>query len=291
MAENLIDLRRRIGSVKNTQKITRAMKTVSAAKLRRSVGEVNKTVPYRRKIEYLLQKIGNDLESLDSPFFREDGEGKQLLVVVAADKGLCGSFNTNVFKRTERLFAEYKEKGQEVELITIGKKAGMYFSKRDFPMLKRYDNVISRLTFEDALELSEYLQKLFLDKSSAGVRFVYTKYISSGRQDVTDEVLFPLSEIGDDKETVSDEVEYIFEPSLEQIYSALLPKFINSSVYGFLLQSMASEHTARMMAMDLATRNASEMISNLTLTMNKLRQAAITNELLEIITATEALQK
>lgn len=290
MAENLIDLRRRIGSVKNTQKITRAMKTVSAAKLRRSVGEVNKTVPYRKKIEYLLQKIGNDLENLDSPFYRTDGEGKQVIVVVAADKGLCGAFNAHVIKRAETLYAEYREEGVDVELITIGKKPGVYFAKREYPILKRYDSLISNLTFNEAMEISVYLQKLFLDKEAAGVRFVFMQYISSGKQEVTDEVLFPLTEIKGEDES-SDDVEYIFEPSLEEIYSALLPKYINSSVYGFMLQSMASEHTARMMAMDLATKNASEMISNLTLTMNKLRQAAITNELLEIITATEALQK
>jgi len=296
MAENLIDLRRRIKSVKNTQKSTKAMKTVSAAKLRRSVGELNKTKPMMAKIAQLLNRVGNVSDIGAHPLLDKREEGAVILVVMAADKGLCGAFNSHILEKAEARFKQLvKTEGDDmVTLVTLGNKAFKYFSKRDYPVQKDYKSVMSRLTYNNALDLSTYLRETYLDTKVPikSIEFIYTQYLSAGRQEITGKQLFPIQSDWESEETGSvDENEYIFEPSAEELFKALLPKYINSLVYQVLLQSSASEHAARMIAMELATNNASDMIRSLTLTMNKIRQASITNEILEIITATEALQK
>jgi len=301
MAENLIDLRRRIKSVHNTQKSTRAMKTVSAAKLRRSVGELNKTKPMMEKLASLLNRVSQASgdKKLTHPLLEERKEGRTLLVVISADKGLCGAFNSHLINKAEARFKELvRQEGEtSVSLVTIGKKASIYFSKRKYPVQKEYREMMGRLKYQNALDLSLYLQDLYLKEDNEPIKrieFVYTQYVSAGRQDLMVRQLFPIKSDWEDKTEVTtghQDVEYIYEPSAEVLFKALLPKYINAMVYQVLLQSSASEHAARMVAMDLATNNADDMIRSLTLTMNKLRQAAITNELLEIITATEALQK
>jgi F-type H+-transporting ATPase subunit gamma len=297
MAENLIDLRRRIKSVKNTQKITRAMKTVSAAKLRRSVMELNKTKPMMEKIASLLARVSAVSGALAHPLLEERKSGHTLLVAISADKGLCGAFNSHLVTKVEERFKElndYEGEGN-VSLITIGKKVSAHFAKRDFPVKREFRDMMGRLTYQHALDLSVYLQEIYLNPKEEikQVEFVYTKYISAGKQDRTVSQLFPIKGEWEDKDQEDQpaDVEYIFEPDAEVLFRALLPKYINSMVFQVLLQSSASEHAARMIAMELASNNASDMIRSLTLTMNKLRQASITNELLEIITATEALTK
>jgi F-type H+-transporting ATPase subunit gamma len=296
MAQNLIDLRRRIKSVKNTQKTTKAMKTVSAAKLRRAVSELNKLKPVLERIIVFLNHLepGNNLESF--PLLKERDSGKVILVAVSADKGLCGAFNSHLIAAAEKYYQQQvEENGDNVSLVTLGNKAVGYFEKKGYSINKSYKSMISKLTYQDALELSKYLQDIFLTPAEdvKKVNFIYTQYLSASKQEIKTKQLFPLDVDWEDPESTESkkELEYIFEPSKAEIFKYLLPRYIDSFVYQILLQSAASEHVARMIAMELATQNATEMIRTLTLTMNKLRQASITKELLEIITATEALRK
>lgn len=308
MAENLIDLRRRIKSVLNTQKITRAMKTVSASKLRRSVSELGKTKPMMAKIAYLLKQVSTASKKEAHPLLEVRKTGNTILVVVSADKGLCGAFNSRLISAAELQFkntTQWLNDHEQVSLITVGNKAFKHFDKRNAPILKNYPSLMSRLKFQDALDLSTYLQTIYLDPAAhiKKIDCVFNQYISASRQEICMRQLFPIQSEWDIEETTQKffavpaedegyvDNDYIFEPSAEAIFQALLPRYLNSLVYQVLLQSASAEHAARMIAMEQATNNASDMIRSLTLTMNKLRQASITKEILEIITATEALQK
>ncbi len=301
MAQNLIDLRRRIKAVRNTQKTTQAMKTVSAAKMRRSVMELKRSGPIMEKIASLLRHVTRASHAgiKSHPLLKERKSGHNLIVVVSSDKGLCGAFNSHVIDTAEeRYHNRLDREGDNISFITVGNKAFKYLKKREYPISKGYHSVMGRLKYESALDLSGYLQEIFLnpdaEKVIKRIEFVFTEYISAAKYEVTVRQLFPIKmewEGSGESEGDEEDIDYIFEPSAEEIFSALLPRYINSRVFQTLLQSAASEHAARMIAMDLATRNASDMIRNLTLTMNKLRQASITNELLEIMTATEALTK
>ena len=296
MAENLIDLRRRIKAIKNTQKTFRAMKTVSAAKLRRSVLELNRTTPVLEKTESLLKRVAPGIDVESFPLLKERDTGKTVIVAVSADKGLCGAFNSHLIEKAKAYFQNRAtENGDNPSLVTVGNKAFNYFNKKDYPIEKNYKSVMSRLKYHHAMDLSKYLQELYLDpkKNIKKTEFIYTKYISASKQEINVQQLFPIKrEWGEAEENDNEkDIEFIFEPSREEIFKYLLPKYINSCVHLMLLRSAASEHVARMTAMELATQNADEMINTLTLTMNKLRQASITKELLEIITATEALRK
>jgi len=301
MAQNLIDLRRRIRAVKDTQKTTRAMKTVSAAKLRRSVTELNRTRPMMEKIKSLLTQVGKasniSTQLEDHPFLKKRESGDTVIVTISADKGLCGAFNSHIIELTEDHYQKMlDEEGNAPSLVTIGNKVTRHLKKREFPIKKSYQSIISQLKYHHVLELSEYLQKLYLsDVGIKQIEFIFTEYKSASRQETTIQQLFPIPlKLEKDEDgiiPVEEDIEYIFEPSAEEIFKALLPKYINSLVYQILLQSTASEHAARMVAMELATQSADDMIRRLTLTLNKVRQASITKELLEIITATEALNK
>lgn len=297
MAENLIDLRRRIKAVKNTQKTFKAMKTVSAVKLRRNVTELNKTRPIMDKIISLLRRVkpAVDMESL--PLIKQRESGKTIIVVVSADKGLCGAFNSHLINAAEEHYlSRLNETGNDIELIVIGNKAVNHFLKKGYPIKKTYKSVISRLKFQHVLELSKYLQEIYLnpEENIQKIEFVFTQYLSASKGGPQVKQLLPL--VGEWKQVVTsadskEDVEYIFEPSEKKIFEYLLPKYIDARVQEILLQSAASEHKARMIAMEQASQNAEEIVRTLVLTMNKLRQASITGELLEIITATEALRK
>jgi F-type H+-transporting ATPase subunit gamma len=295
MSGNLIDLRRRIKSVKNTQKITRAMKTVSAAKLRKSTQELQRSQPFMTQVERLLNKAGQELKTEQFPFLAKREEGKHVLVVISSDKGLCGAFNSHVIRKSEEYFNEIKNQGSTPVLITVGNRINKYFlKKQDCVIKKSFTDLMSRLSYDHSLEFSAYLQDIFLNEDIKVIEFVYTAYISASRQQIKIDQVFPLKrewEKGEvEKEAEAEEIEYIFEPKVEDIFTFLLPKYLNALLYRLLRSSEASEHAARMIAMDLATRNAEDMIRSLTLVMNKVRQASITKELLEIITATEALK-
>jgi F-type H+-transporting ATPase subunit gamma len=296
MAGNLIFLRRRIKSVKNTQKLTKAMKTVAAAKMRRSTSELKRSRPYRAKITQLLRETGKNAVLQAQPLLKADGQGAAVLVVLASDKGLCGAFNSHVLKQAEARYRELAAAGGEVFLITVGSKASRYFSKRGMEPKRKCNGMISRLQFADAVNLAAELQELFLNGGAGSVEFAFNEYVTASKQQFVIRPLLPVvldegegAEV--EKAAAAERVDYIFEPGADAIFQALLPRFITARVYQFLLQSMAAEQLARMVAMDLATRNASDMIRQLTLLLNKMRQAAITKELLEIITATEAMNE
>jgi F-type H+-transporting ATPase subunit gamma len=295
MAGNLIVLRRRIKSVKNTQKLTRAMKTVAAAKLRRATSELKKSRPYRDKIAFLLQQAAAAAPLAGLALANGAEKGTVLLVVVASDKGLCGAFNSHVLKQSEAYYRELTAGGQVVSLVTIGTKAGRYFSKRNIEVLESHNGLIGRLQSADAGSLSAELQGMFLKGGIRSIEFAFNEFVSASRQQFTIRRLLPVAlepaAPAAEKEAAAGKVESIFEPGAEALLQALLPRHIDAMVYQILLQSMAAEQMARMVAMDLATRNASDMIRDLTLLLNKMRQAAITKELLEIITATEALNE
>jgi F-type H+-transporting ATPase subunit gamma len=293
MAGNLIALRRRIRAVKNTQKTFKAMKTVSAAKMRRSVTELNRIKPVMEKIESLIRRVASSVDVDAHPLLKKRDSGKTLIVTISADRGLCGAFNSRLIDKTESHYEKSLNKSEDnLMLVTVGNKAANFFKKRNYPVKKEYRNVMSRLKYQHALDLSKYLQDIYLDpeENIKKVEFVYTQYISAARQELAVRQLFPVkSEWELETEEEPEDIEYIFEPSKEEIFIYLLPRFIDSLVRQILYQAAASEHGARMKAMEQASQNADEMLRDLTLTMNKMRQASITKELLEIITATEAL--
>jgi F-type H+-transporting ATPase subunit gamma len=296
MAGNLIYLRRRIKSVKNTQKLTKAMKTVAAAKLRRATAELKKSRPHRDKITFLLRQTAAMVDPSRQPLLKQREQGVILLVVVASDKGLCGAFNSHVLKQSEIYYRELVERGETVSLITVGTKASRYFSKRNLGVKAAHNGFMSRLQFGDAERLADELQNVYLNEEVRSVEFAFQEFVSASKQQFTIRRLFPVAREyyaphDAEKEMDTGETKYIFEPGAQAIFQALLPRFITAAVYQILLQSMAAEQVSRMVAMDLATRNASDMIRSLTLLLNKMRQASITKELLEIITATEALNK
>lgn len=292
MAGNLITLRRRIKSVKNTRKITQAMKTVSAAKLRRSVGELKKNRPFLEKAGALLYKPAQKIDIQEHPLFKKRDTGLTILVAISSDKGLCGAFNTHIIKKVREHYSQYQEQGLEVSFVAVGNRVTKYLKKKGFPIKNQYEAMISKLTYADARTLSTYLQGIYETEQIRAIEIIGTRFLSASKQEIHFHKLFPLTGLEKIGETPGlEEEEYIFEPSAQEIFNALLPQYVHALVYGFLLESAASEHASRMVAMDMAARNAGDVIKSLTLTLNKLRQALITKELLEIMTATEALNK
>jgi len=292
MSGNLIDLRKRIKAVNNTKKIFQAMKSVSAAKLRRSVTEVNRNSPMMEKIKELLARVGQGPQGQNNPFLQERKSGDRLVIVLSSDKGLCGSFNSHIMDYVDQYYAELEDQGENPSLITVGNRVFKHVKKKGYAIKENFQSMISRMSYKEAYKLSQYVQERYLGGDIKKVEFLYTQYISASKQEVGVKTLFPIQkDWGDEDSQGHKEIEYIFEPSVDEIFERLLPQYINLFVYRVLLESTASEHGARMVAMDMASRNAGDMIRNLTLTMNKLRQASITTELLEIITATEALNK
>lgn len=297
MAENLIDLRRRIKTVKSTQKTFRAMKTVSAVKLRRSVTELNKTRPVIDKIISLLKRVGPAVDIESHPLLKQKESGKVVIVIVSADKGLCGAFNSHLIGAAEEHYLQrVNETGNNVALIIAGNKAITYFSKKGYPIEKCYKSVMSRLKSHHGAELSRYLQDIYLnpEENIKQIEFIFTQYQSASKSGPEIKQLFPLGgewQQANGSTGNGEDIEYIFEPGEKEIFEYLLPRYVDALVQQLLLQSAASEHKARMIAMEQASQNAEEIVRTLTLTMNKLRQASITGELLEIITATEALRK
>jgi F-type H+-transporting ATPase subunit gamma len=283
-----IDLRRRIRSVKNTQQITKAMKMVAAAKLRRAQERMMAARPYAAGLRQVLASVSTRVDINKHPLLAErEQEKKVLLLVVAADRGLAGAFNTNVLRAAQNAIAE---KGwDEVELVPIGRKAFDFYKRRTIPIRRQPLHVYQALSLETAREISKGLSDDFLSGEFDAVYIVYNEFKSVIAQRVVVERILPL-----EKSWVEDSVpaiDYIYAPSAEAILSDLLPKHIEFQLYRVLLESAASEQGARMTAMESATKNASEMISHLTLTYNRIRQAAITKEIIEIVSGAAAAGK
>ncbi|CAM2008122.1 ATP synthase F1 subunit gamma [Acanthopleuribacter pedis] len=282
---NLLDIRRRIKSTKNTQQITKAMKMVSASRLRRTSERAMGARPYAERIEAVHASILARLPEADSEYYRQK-EGKTLIVALAGDKGLCGAFNANIFKQAEKMLAQ---RGVEnCLLMTIGKKPTVHFRRHD-AMFESFSDVFRDVSFALAENISQVLIKSFASGECARVVLLYNKFKNVLVQEVTEQPLLPLEPKTQSDAVNQGGVEHLAEPSLQEILEDLAPRVVTTQVYQALLESCASEHAARMTAMDAATNNAKDMIEKLTLEMNKARQAAITTELIEVVSGAAAL--
>ncbi len=290
---SLRDLRRKIQGVKNIAKITAAMKLVAAAKLRRAQTAILSARPYAQKLEEILSLlVATSAEELIHPLLLKREQIRNVLVVViTADRGLCGSFNTNVFRKFLAFLEEQQSgaKPESVEVIAVGKRAVDYFSKRNFPLRSAHPGIFQRLDYIHAQSIGKQVTEGFIDEEFDEVYLIYNQFISVMRQQVVQYKLLPIEPVTL-PEASSEHREYIFEPSQDRVLDALLPKHLNMQIWRALLESNAAEQAARMVAMDNATNNANELIRALQLTYNKTRQATITKELLEIVSGAEALK-
>ena len=275
----LVDIRRRIRSVKNTQQITKAMKMVSAAKLRRAQDAMFAARPYARKMMEVLSGIAARAEAAAHPLLEQREGDRILLVVVTADKGLCGGFNANIIRAAVR-FLEGK-RADAVLLDLLGRKGRDFFRRRQYRVRSEQVGIFQALRYDVAQAIARDLTKAFVEGEVDQVYLIYNEFKSVIQQKIVIERLLPIQRVEvPEKEPA---LEYLYEPSPAKIFSELLPKHVEVQVWRALLESAAAEHGARMAAMDAATRNAGDMIDNLTLYMNKVRQAAITKEIIEVV--------
>lgn len=290
---SLQQTRRRIGSVKNTQKITKAMKLVSAAKLRRAQERIVAARPYADQMAALQAQLSRRAASSSHPLMRRREGAKVELVVVSADRGLCGSFNAQMFRQATELAGRLEAEGRAVTLTTIGKKARDFFRRRRWPITKSWLQLFDRLQFDQANAIAQELIGLFTSGERAEVRLLFTEFRSVVIQRVTGQILLPVGASSPDAAAAATETRsggYLYEPEEDQLLAELLPRAVAVQLFRALLESAASEQGARMMAMDSASRNAGQMINRLTLIYNKTRQAAITKELMDIVGGAEALR-
>lgn len=287
----LRDIKQRIVGVKNTQQITKAMKMVAAAKLRRAQSNVINARPYSDKIASLIARIPTEKDIASNPFFIEREVKNCAIVVVTADRGLCGSFNQNIIKEVERFIAEeLKPDGINYQLFTAGKKGTDYFSKRGYELLGSDTGFFSSLEFTTAVQISDLLINKYLDGTFDRIILIYNTFISIIQQKIEAQQFLPIPVSTGSDEGQTKDINYILEPDREYIFKNLIPKHLKAQVWRALLESYAAELSARMTAMDNATTNAEEMIKSLNLTYNKERQAAITKEILEIVSGANALK-
>ncbi len=289
---NLLDIRRRLKSVKNTQQITKAMKMVSAAKLKRAQERVMTARPFAGKMTEVLGAIASRAEeNFHHSLLDARGDERYLIVVVTADKGLCAAFNTNLIKAAQAFIRENSAK--QVELLPVGRKGRDFFRRRQFNLVGEYVGLTGkgRVEFSEALELARDVIKRFeADEEIDKVFIIYNEFKSVMQQRVVIEQLLPVAREAEKEGTESPNlVDYVYEQPPAEIFRQLLPRMVETQVFRALLESVASEHGARMTAMDSASKNAKELIDTLTLNMNRVRQAAITNEIIEIVGGAAAL--
>lgn len=292
MSGQLKEVRQRISSVQSTQQITKAMKMVSAAKLRRAQDAIIQMRPYAQKMQSILSNLVSSLnQDLHLPLADERPVQHVLIIAITSDRGTCGAYNANVIKAAKNLIAEQYQsqfdKGN-VTMMPLGKKAVEYFEKYNYKMEKGYWNIFSDLSFENIKRVAQYAQDSFLNGTYDKVELVYSQFRNAATQVFVKEAYLPIPKI--EKSEDEKESDYIFEPSKEGIMSELMPKILNTQIFKALLDAHASEHGARMTAMDKATENANEMLKDLKISYNRARQAAITTELTEIVSGAAALQ-
>jgi len=284
---NLKDIRSRINSVGSTMQITNAMKMVSAAKLKRAQDAITAMRPYSEKLTELLQGLSASLEGESGSIYAQSKEVKKVLIVlVTSNRGLAGAFNSNAIKKAKDL-ANTIYIGKEVDYLTIGKKGNDILAKSAF-VVRNNNEILDDLTFENTSEIAEFLMNLFVDNTYDKIDLVYNSFRNAATQVVLTETFLPLENKSSEVEQ-DIELDYIFEPSKEQIIKELIPKSLKTQLFKALRDSVASEHGARMTAMHKATDNAQELRDDLVLQYNKARQAAITAEILEIVGGAEAL--
>jgi F-type H+-transporting ATPase subunit gamma len=280
---NILDLRRRIRSVKSTQQITRAMKMVAAARLRRAQERVVNARPYAQQILTVLRSVASRTEQRSHPLLAVRPVKRTLLVLITADRGLCGAFNSNLIRAAQDYFNRHGY--EQVDLVAVGRKGRDYFRKRGLSLAGESVNLFSRLEFGHAEEIAEHITELYSQEKVDAVDFIYNEFKSILRQNLVVERYLPVEPV-EPLATVA--IDYLYEQPPEEIFRALLPRYVEAEVYRALLESQAAEFAAKMTAMDTATNNAAEMISSLTLHMNRVRQAAITKEIIEIVSGAAA---
>ena len=289
---SLIDLRRRIRAVKNTQQITKAMKMVAASKLRRAQERIMNARPYAVQMQRVLGSVASRVDPSIHPLLTKrdpSPESRTLLIVVTADKGLCGSFNTNVIKAGGAYVAA---SGQPCTLGLVGRKGRDFFLRRGFEVMFEQVGVFQKLRYEDARAIAQTAMDAFLGGQVDRVMLVYNEFKSVMTQRIVVDQLLPVTRVDVDAGAVAPvegQVDYLYEPAPQEIFNQLLPRYVEVQVYRALLESNAAFFAAQMTAMDTATKNSGEMIANLTLYMNKVRQAAITREIIEVVSGAEAL--
>ena len=289
---NLKEVRIRIASVQSTQQITKAMKMVSAAKLKRATNAIIQLRPYATKLKEILGNLSASLEGSSSPFIQEREPNKVLIIVVSSNRGLAGAFNMNVIKATNNLIAnKYSEqyKNGNVSIVAIGKKSQDFYEKRNYNIIGNNNEVYSALTFENVTKITDSIMRGFEKGEYDKVELVYNKFKNAAVQILTTEQLLPLPKNAEEEHVKPVNIDYILEPSQESIVEQLIPKSIKIQLYKAVLDSHASEHGARMTSMDKATENAGDLLKALKLSYNQARQAAITTELTEIVSGAAAL--
>lgn len=286
---SLKSIKKRIVSVKNTRQITKAMKMVSAAKLRRAQENVVAARPYAGKLAEVLQRLARTQDADASPLLASRTPQKALVILVTSDRGLCGGFNANISKACERFISEKKSEYGEISVVTIGRKGYEYIKARQ-NVRKNYTGILAGANYQAAALVAQEVIEGFLAEEYDEVFLMYNAFRSVMSQDITIEKILPVAQPEAEEAEGEYVPEYIYEPSKAELLNELLPKYIEVSMFKAMLESIASEHGARMTAMDSASKNANEMIAKLTLQYNRARQAAITTELMEIISGAESIK-
>lgn len=287
---NLKEIRNRINSVTSTMQITSAMKMVSAAKLKRAQDAVTQMRPYAEKLQEILVNLSATLDLSENSFSNQREVKNVLLVGITSNRGLCGGFNNNIIKKVSQLSEAEKNKNNNVKVLCLGKKIKDVVKKGDLlysnDALKDIEDIFSDLTFENTAKIAEHLMSIFNSEEFDQIILVYNRFVNAATQSVEQEQFLPILP---PDETLSSSGDYLFEPSKTEIVEDLIPKSLKIQLFKSLLDSHAAEHGARMTAMHKATDNADELNKELKLSYNKARQAAITNEILEIVGGAEAL--
>jgi F-type H+-transporting ATPase subunit gamma len=280
----LLDIRRRIRSVKSTQQITRAMKMVAAARLRRAQDRIFNARPYANEMMSLLSSVAARVAERRHPLLAERPIERLLLVLVTADRGLCGAFNTNLIRAAQAYLDAHRDR--EVSIVAVGRKGRDFFNRQSVKLISEHINIFGRLEFSQSQPIAKLVMELYAEEKVDAVDFIYNEFKSIMTQRVMTERYLPVKPI----QAAAGEalIDYIYEQPAQEIFDALLPRYVEIEVYRALLESQAAELAARMTAMDAATNNAADMIENLTLYMNRVRQAAITREIIEVVSGAAA---
>lgn len=289
---SLQSLRRKIASVKNTQKITKAMKMVAAAKLKRAQDRILSSRPYAHQLRDVVRHLAERASRLSHPLLHKREEHKTELLVITSDRGLCGAFNANILRQAAEFLKEHAERGEQVSVSVAGRKGCDFFRRRTWTIRQEWPGVFDRLSFEHALDMGQDIIQHYNDGTFDQLYVVYNEFKSVMQQRVVVEKLLPIESLdeGAGEEPAKAVGAYLFEPDEDELLKTLLPKHFQVQAFRVLLESAAAEQAARMTAMDGATRNAGELIQKVTLFYNKTRQAAITKELMDIVGGAEALK-
>ena len=283
---NLKDIRNRIKSVKSIQQVTKAMKMVAAAKMRRAQENMEQARPYTNQLYDMLKSLLPDIDRSILPALRiHQSVEKKLFVIITADRGMAGAFNTNVVKIAQNAIDSFGK--ENASLLCIGKKSFNHFKRRNYNIIENYTDFWSELNYKHAIEMNSKIISQYIEGKVHEVSIIYNEFINVGKQEVINHTFLPLKYENDSVKIKN--TDRIYEPTKVDVVKLLVPKYLNTQIWQYLLESFASEQAARMLAMENATSNAQDMIKDLTLQFNKARQSAITTEMLEIVSGAEAL--